>query len=131
MAGGRLIDLIGLAGAALTTLCWLPQMVKAIRERDTRAQSLWRTGVRPRPVTKLTAESPLKAYGWWPPHRSDRARRRGADHAVLAAANGEGNPRAGHARAIVVEDGSSPAPCHKTHSRIAAKGVWLVAASSI
>ena len=40
MAGGRLIDLIGLAGAALTTLCWLPQMVKAIRERDTRALSL-------------------------------------------------------------------------------------------
>ena len=33
-------DSIGLAGAALTTLCWLPQAVKTIRERDTRAISL-------------------------------------------------------------------------------------------
>lgn len=33
-------DLIGLAGASLTTLCWLPQAVKNIREKDTRAISL-------------------------------------------------------------------------------------------
>jgi len=39
MAFGRLIDLIGLAGAALTTLCWLPQVVKAVREKETRALS--------------------------------------------------------------------------------------------
>ena len=35
-----LIDSIGLVGAALTTLCWLPQALKTIRERDTRAISL-------------------------------------------------------------------------------------------
>ncbi len=34
------IDSIGLVGAALTTLCWLPQALKTIRERDTRAISL-------------------------------------------------------------------------------------------
>jgi MtN3 and saliva related transmembrane protein len=37
----RLIDLIGLAGAVLTTLCWLPQVMKAVREKETRA--LWLT----------------------------------------------------------------------------------------
>jgi hypothetical protein len=37
---GRLIDLIGITGAALTTLCWLPQALKAIREKETRALSL-------------------------------------------------------------------------------------------
>jgi MtN3 and saliva related transmembrane protein len=37
---GRLIDLIGATGAALTTLCWLPQALKAIREKETRALSL-------------------------------------------------------------------------------------------
>ena len=36
----RLIDVIGIAGAALTTLCWLPQALKVIRERETRALSL-------------------------------------------------------------------------------------------
>ena len=36
----RLIDLIGLTGAALTTLCWLPQVLKAVREKETRALSL-------------------------------------------------------------------------------------------
>ncbi len=36
----RLIDLIGLTGAALTTLCWLPQVMKAVREKETRALSL-------------------------------------------------------------------------------------------
>jgi MtN3 and saliva related transmembrane protein len=34
------IDAIGAAGAALTTLCWLPQAVKIIRDKDTRAISL-------------------------------------------------------------------------------------------
>ncbi len=36
----RPIDLIGLAGAALTTLCWLPQLLKTIRDKETRALSL-------------------------------------------------------------------------------------------
>jgi len=35
-----LVNGIGTVGAALTTLCWLPQAVKIIRERDTRAISL-------------------------------------------------------------------------------------------
>ena len=35
-----LIELIGVTGAALTTLCWLPQALKVIRERETRALSL-------------------------------------------------------------------------------------------
>ena len=34
-----LIDAIGTAGALLTTLCWLPQVWKILRERDTRAIS--------------------------------------------------------------------------------------------
>jgi MtN3 and saliva related transmembrane protein len=38
-----LIDIIGVAGAALTTLCWLPQVLKVIRERETRALSLLAT----------------------------------------------------------------------------------------
>ena len=38
-----LIDIIGVAGAALTTLCWLPQALKVIRERETRALSLLAT----------------------------------------------------------------------------------------
>jgi MtN3 and saliva related transmembrane protein len=37
---GRLIDFIGITGAALTTLCWLPQALKVIREKETRALSL-------------------------------------------------------------------------------------------
>ena len=39
----RLIDLIGAAGALLTTICWLPQAIKLIREKDTRALSLTMT----------------------------------------------------------------------------------------
>ena len=35
-----IIDAIGTAGAVLTTVCWLPQAIKIIRERDTRALSL-------------------------------------------------------------------------------------------
>jgi MtN3 and saliva related transmembrane protein len=34
-----LIDAIGVAGAMLTTFCWLPQVVKIVRERDTSALS--------------------------------------------------------------------------------------------
>jgi MtN3 and saliva related transmembrane protein len=35
-----LIDTIGVAGAILTTLCWLPQALKVLRDKDTRALSL-------------------------------------------------------------------------------------------
>ncbi len=38
-----LTDVIGVTGAALTTLCWLPQALKVIRERETRALSLLAT----------------------------------------------------------------------------------------
>jgi len=35
-----LVNTIGASAAALTTVCWVPQAVKIIRERDTRAISL-------------------------------------------------------------------------------------------
>jgi MtN3 and saliva related transmembrane protein len=35
-----LVQAIGAAGAVLATVCWLPQTVKIIRDRDTRAISL-------------------------------------------------------------------------------------------
>ena len=35
-----LIDVVGASGATLTTLCWLPQALKLIREKETRAISL-------------------------------------------------------------------------------------------
>jgi MtN3 and saliva related transmembrane protein len=35
-----LVDAIGAAGAILTTVCWVPQAVKIIRDRETRAISL-------------------------------------------------------------------------------------------
>jgi MtN3 and saliva related transmembrane protein len=35
-----LIDTIGALGAVLTTVCWLPQALQIVRERDTRAISL-------------------------------------------------------------------------------------------
>jgi len=35
-----LVDAIGAAGALLTTICWVPQAIKIIRERETRAISL-------------------------------------------------------------------------------------------
>jgi len=35
-----LINVIGAGGAVLTTLCWLPQALKVMREKDTRALSL-------------------------------------------------------------------------------------------
>jgi uncharacterized protein with PQ loop repeat len=39
-----LIDLAGATGAMLTTLCWLPQVLKVVREKETRALSLPATG---------------------------------------------------------------------------------------
>jgi MtN3 and saliva related transmembrane protein len=39
------INLIGYIAAACTTLCWLPQAVRTIRTRDTRAISLWTQGI--------------------------------------------------------------------------------------
>ena len=38
-----LIDAIGALGAVLTTICWLPQAIQIMRERDTRAISLTAT----------------------------------------------------------------------------------------
>jgi len=38
-----LIDAIGATGAVLTTVCWLPQAIQLMRERDTRAISLTAT----------------------------------------------------------------------------------------
>jgi MtN3 and saliva related transmembrane protein len=35
-----LVDTIGATGAILTTVCWVPQAMKIIRERETRAISL-------------------------------------------------------------------------------------------
>ena len=40
MPNPLLIDSIGATGAALTTLCWLPQAVKILRDKETRALSL-------------------------------------------------------------------------------------------
>jgi MtN3 and saliva related transmembrane protein len=35
------IELLGGAAALLTTLCWLPQTLRAIRHRDVASLSLW------------------------------------------------------------------------------------------
>jgi MtN3 and saliva related transmembrane protein len=35
-----LVDAVGMTGAVLTTVCWLPQAIKVIRSRETRAISL-------------------------------------------------------------------------------------------
>lgn len=35
-----LVETIGTIGATLTTLCWLPQALRMVRTRDTRAVSL-------------------------------------------------------------------------------------------
>jgi MtN3 and saliva related transmembrane protein len=43
MATLPLIDIVGASGAALTTVCWLPQALKVIREKETRALSLLAT----------------------------------------------------------------------------------------
>ena len=40
MAFSWIIDFVGVAGALLTTLCWLPQVLKTVREKETRALSL-------------------------------------------------------------------------------------------
>ena len=34
------VDLIGMVAAIITTLCWLPQIVKILRDRDTASISL-------------------------------------------------------------------------------------------
>jgi MtN3 and saliva related transmembrane protein len=39
----NLVDAIGTTGAVLTTVCWLPQALQILRERDTRAISLTAT----------------------------------------------------------------------------------------
>jgi MtN3 and saliva related transmembrane protein len=44
MTFASLVDLVGAAGAMLTTVCWLPQALKVIREKETRALSLPATG---------------------------------------------------------------------------------------
>lgn len=36
-----MIEIIGSVAAMLTTLCWVPQAVRTIRTRETRAISLW------------------------------------------------------------------------------------------
>jgi MtN3 and saliva related transmembrane protein len=41
MLMGPNLDLLGYSAAALTTLAFVPQAVKTIRSRDTRAISLW------------------------------------------------------------------------------------------
>ena len=40
-----LIDSIGMTGAVLTTVCWLPQARKILRERETRSISLSATAL--------------------------------------------------------------------------------------
>jgi MtN3 and saliva related transmembrane protein len=44
MSFACLIDIVGIIGAVLTTLCWLPQLVKVVREKETRGLSLPTTG---------------------------------------------------------------------------------------
>jgi len=41
----NLVDTVGMTGAVLTTVCWLPQALKTIRERETRSISLPATGL--------------------------------------------------------------------------------------
>ena len=48
MATLPLIDIVGASGAALTTLCWLPQALKVIREKETRAVAAGDGGVHAR-----------------------------------------------------------------------------------
>ena len=40
MPASSLINAVGTAAAILTTLCWLPQALKVIRDKETRALSL-------------------------------------------------------------------------------------------
>ena len=43
MLSTSLTNIVGIAGATLTTLCWLPQALKVLRDKDTRALSLTAT----------------------------------------------------------------------------------------
>ncbi|HEY1746524.1 MAG TPA: PQ-loop domain-containing transporter [Xanthobacteraceae bacterium] len=43
MLTAHVVDAVGAAGAILTTICWVPQTVKIIREREARAISLTAT----------------------------------------------------------------------------------------
>ncbi len=43
MLTAHVVDAVGAAGATLTTICWVPQTVKIIREREARAISLTAT----------------------------------------------------------------------------------------
>ena len=40
MMASAAVDAIGATGAVLTTICWVPQAIKIIRDRETRAISL-------------------------------------------------------------------------------------------
>lgn len=40
-----LVDAVGMTGAVLTTVCWLPQAIQIVRSRETRAISLIGTSV--------------------------------------------------------------------------------------
>ena len=40
MTHADLVEILGMAAAALTTLCWVPQAVRILRTRDTRSISL-------------------------------------------------------------------------------------------
>ncbi len=51
MAGSVPVEIVGAAAAVLTTVCWVPQAVKIVRERETRAISL--------PATMLSAAGVL------------------------------------------------------------------------
>ena len=39
-----MIETIGTVAALITTLCWVPQALRVIRTRDTRAISVWSQG---------------------------------------------------------------------------------------
>ena len=39
-----MIETIGTVAALITTLCWIPQALRVIRTRDTRAISVWAQG---------------------------------------------------------------------------------------
>ncbi len=36
-----MIEIIGMLAAILGTICWLPQIIKLVRTKDTKALSLW------------------------------------------------------------------------------------------
>lgn len=44
MLNGWQTELIGGCAATITTLCWVPQALRILRTRDTRAISLWSQG---------------------------------------------------------------------------------------